>query len=151
MELLECTIIDGIEIFARNIIEESAEISSREGIDGLSMDCFQFPTDLWRKGSFQSHPQQLPSFTLTKRQTRQSRARSRSTVGHPTKISGNNVRGDEASLDIGMCPVKKRLKRVPFLAHEKTQLRVSHALLNPNTDVLLQRCTTTSTTKKGHT
>ena len=95
MEPLEFTTIDGIAIFERDIIEESAEIS--------------------------------------------------------TKISGKHRRGDEASPDIAMCPVKKRLKRIASLAHEKTHLRVSHALLNPNTDVLLQRCTTTSRTKKGHT
>ncbi len=95
MEPLECTIIDGIAIFERDTIEESAEIS--------------------------------------------------------TKINGKHRRGDEPSPDIGMCPVNKRLKMVPSLAHEKTHLRVSHALLNPNTDVLLQRCTTTSRTKRGHT
>ena len=148
METLECTIIDGIEICERDINEESAEISTRECIDGLFIDSFQFPTDLWRKGTCQSHPQQLqlPSFTLRKRQTRQSRARSPSTVAYPTKISGKHRRGDEASSDVGMCPVKKRLKTIPSLAHEKTHLRVNHALLKPDTYVLVQQ----SRTKKGH-
>ena len=145
------TIIDGIEIRERAIIDETAETATQECIDSLSIDCFQCPTDLWRKGTCQSHPQQpqLPSLTLRKGQTRQSRARSRSTVSHPTRISGKHRRGDGISPDNRKRPVKKTRQTVPSLAHEKRHVRVSHALLNPNTNVLLQRCKPTSRTKKG--